>query len=198
MYFHREHPDILPEMACNLNPQCNFLYGFLRCNLPEDTIDMEVTVRTLKGINNFRRDHATQSSTWSLWGSLVKPFRPLVTNMEAYMEERQNFMNPFSPTQRYPDRPSPLPLSKRASPTKRTRNETMRSHRNQSKSRKMDWRHFIPAKAMIPTFSQPPALVAIPTQATITATGIFTQPSAVQVQPKHIDIYVFRLCTVST
>ena len=48
----------------------------------------------------------------------------------------------------------------------------------------MDGRHFIPAKAAMPTFSQPPALVAILLQATTTATGIFTQPPAAQAQPK--------------
>ena len=34
-------PDILLEgekMACDLESECNFLYGFFTCNLPEDTI----------------------------------------------------------------------------------------------------------------------------------------------------------------
>ena len=60
-------------MACNLEPQRNFIYGFFQSNLPEDTIDMEVTVRTLKGMHTFRKDHVTQSSMCSLWGSCVKP-----------------------------------------------------------------------------------------------------------------------------
>ena len=38
------NPDILREMACNHKPHCNFLYGFFQYNLPEDTIDVEVTV----------------------------------------------------------------------------------------------------------------------------------------------------------
>ena len=32
------------RMACNLAPQCNFLYGVFQCQLPEDTIDMEIMV----------------------------------------------------------------------------------------------------------------------------------------------------------
>ena len=32
------------EMACDLEPQCNFLYGFFTCNLPDDAIHVEVTV----------------------------------------------------------------------------------------------------------------------------------------------------------
>ena len=43
------------RMACALDPQCNFLYGYFTHNLPEDTIDMDVTVCTLKGIHTFRK-----------------------------------------------------------------------------------------------------------------------------------------------
>ena len=31
------------QMALNLDLQKNFLYGYFTCNLPEDTIDVEVT-----------------------------------------------------------------------------------------------------------------------------------------------------------
>ena len=86
-------------MACKLNSQCNFICGFFECNLPEDTIDVEVTVRTPKGVHNFRRDHATQSSMCSPWGLQVKPFPLLVRKMEVHMEERRNVLNPFSHTQ---------------------------------------------------------------------------------------------------
>ena len=48
----------------------------------------------------------------------------------------------------------------------------------------MDGKHFVPTKAVMPTFSQPPALVAIPSQATTIATGIFMQPPAAQTQHK--------------
>ena len=41
------------RMASNLELQYNFLYGSFTCNLPEDTIDVEVTVHTLKGIHTF-------------------------------------------------------------------------------------------------------------------------------------------------
>ena len=41
-------PDTLLEMACNLAPQCNFLYGYFQCQLLEDTIDVEIIVRTQK------------------------------------------------------------------------------------------------------------------------------------------------------
>ena len=82
-------------MACALSPQCNFLYGFFKCQLPEDTKDMEITVRTLKGIHTFRKYCATQLSMCSQWCSQIRPFPSLIRKMEAYMEEKRNTANPF-------------------------------------------------------------------------------------------------------
>ena len=39
----KDIPDIHPEMACDLAPQCNVLYRFFQCQLPEDTIDITMT-----------------------------------------------------------------------------------------------------------------------------------------------------------
>ena len=78
----------------------NFLYRFFQYDLLEDTIDVDITVWTLKGIHIFRKDHSSQSSVCSPWGSLVKPFPSLVKKMEAYIEERWNITNPFSSAQR--------------------------------------------------------------------------------------------------
>ena len=100
-------------MACNLAPQCKFLYGHFQFDIPEDTIDVEITVQTLKGIHNFRKDHTTQQKfTCSPWGSQVKPFPSLRKKMRDYMEERQNSLNPFLPTQIYPNRLNPSPFVK--------------------------------------------------------------------------------------
>ena len=66
IFFQRE------RIACSLKPQCNFLYRFFTCNLPENTIDVEVTVHTLKGIHIFRRDCNTQASMCSPMGYVGK------------------------------------------------------------------------------------------------------------------------------
>ena len=47
-------------MACILIPECNFMHGYFRCLLPEETLDMEVKVKMMRGIHTFRRDHTTQ------------------------------------------------------------------------------------------------------------------------------------------
>ena len=124
-------------MACNLSPQCNFLYGFFKCQLPEDTIVIEVTVRTMKGIHNIRKDHATQSYMCSLWCSQIRPFLSLLRKMETYMEERRNIANKISPTKRYLNTPSTSPFSKRTTPTKRSKTESKRGSEKHCKSRKV-------------------------------------------------------------
>ena len=37
--------------------QCDLMYGFLKCALQEDTIDVDLKVHTLKGIHTFRKDY---------------------------------------------------------------------------------------------------------------------------------------------
>ena len=66
------------KMACNLTPQCNFLYKHFQCDFPEDTTDVEITRQTLKGIQNFRKDHTTQKFMCSPWEMQVKPL-PIIT-----------------------------------------------------------------------------------------------------------------------
>ena len=44
-------------MACELLMQCDFIYGFLKCALPADTMDVDLKVCTLKVIHTFRKDY---------------------------------------------------------------------------------------------------------------------------------------------
>ena len=98
-------------MACNLNPTSNFLYRYFKCSLPEDIIDTEITVYTLKGIHTFRKDCSTQMSKCSPWVMEVKPFPSLRKKMKDYIEECQAIGNPFT-HRSYPSRPNPSPFAK--------------------------------------------------------------------------------------
>ena len=75
-------------MACNLDPTCNLLFGYLLCSLPEDMIDVDITVHMLKGIHTFRKDWIMQISRCSPWGMGVKPFPSLRKKMKDYIEEQ--------------------------------------------------------------------------------------------------------------
>ena len=94
-------------MACDLELQCNFLYGFFTCNLPEDTVDVEYTICTLKGIHTFRRDCNIQASVCSPWGMLVRLFPSIRKKMKEYIKERQSILNPLAPNREFPNRPVP-------------------------------------------------------------------------------------------
>ena len=47
-------------MACIIQLKCNFLHGFLRCHLPVETVDVEVKIISMQGIDMFRRDRTCQ------------------------------------------------------------------------------------------------------------------------------------------
>ena len=113
---HKTCQILFQRMSCDLDPQSNFIYRYFTCNLPEDTIDVEVTVCTLKGIYTFRKDPNTQMSTCSPWHTQVRPFPSLRRRMEDYIKEHQNIMNPFSPKRECPNRPKPPPFTKNPKP----------------------------------------------------------------------------------
>ena len=92
-------------MACDLEPQCNFLYVYFTCKLLEDPIDVEVTLHTLNRIHTIRKDHNTKASMCSPWGTQVRPSHPYRKKMKEYIEERQKILNLFVPNREFPNRP---------------------------------------------------------------------------------------------
>ena len=52
-------------MVCELSMQCDLVYRFLKYALPEDAIDVDLKVCTLKGIHTFKKDYKSQSSNCS-------------------------------------------------------------------------------------------------------------------------------------
>ena len=67
-------------------PECNFVHGYFRCLLPEETMDMEVKVKMMRGINMFRRDHTTQVISCKPWSPRLHPYPSLIRTMQTYLE----------------------------------------------------------------------------------------------------------------
>ena len=42
-------------MACKLLMQCDLILGILKFTLPEDTIDLDLKIHTLRGIHTFKK-----------------------------------------------------------------------------------------------------------------------------------------------
>ena len=69
-------------MTCVLMPQCNFFYGYFQCQLLKDTIDIEMTVQTIKGIHKFKRDCSTQVIACRPWTFQLHPYQSLTKKDE--------------------------------------------------------------------------------------------------------------------
>ena len=48
-------------MAREISPVCDFIFGSICTSLPTDTVDMELMIRTVKGIYTYRKDHIAES-----------------------------------------------------------------------------------------------------------------------------------------
>ena len=74
------------QMACILHPECNFLHGYFRCQIPEEMVDVEVKVKTMQGIHTFRRDRTSQVIKCNPWSTRLCPYLCLIWKMKTYLE----------------------------------------------------------------------------------------------------------------
>ena len=57
------------QMACILQPECNFLHHFFRCHLPVEMVDMEVRIMLMQGTHTFKRDRTCQVIKCNPWST---------------------------------------------------------------------------------------------------------------------------------
>ena len=89
-------------MTCNLMPECNFMHGYFRCLLLEETMDVEVKVKAMRGIHTFRRDCTTQVISCKLWSPRLHPYQSLIRKMQTYQElEGKNGKQPHTSTYQF-------------------------------------------------------------------------------------------------
>ena len=74
------------QMACILHPECNFLHGYFRCQLPKETVDVEVKVKTMQGIHTFRRDRTSQVIKSNPSSTRLHPYPSLIERMKTCLE----------------------------------------------------------------------------------------------------------------
>ena len=74
------------QMACILCPECNFIHGYFRCQLPVEMVDVEVKVKTMQGIHTFRRDRTSQVIKCNPWSTKFHPYPSLIQKMKTYLE----------------------------------------------------------------------------------------------------------------
>ena len=76
-------------MTCKVSCICDFLFGSFRTTLPTDTVDVEMTVQTVKGIYMYRKDCTMESMTFTLWSKKVTPFPSLRCKIQVYKDEQK-------------------------------------------------------------------------------------------------------------
>ena len=73
-------------MACLLQPECNFLYGFFRCRLLVEVVDVEVKITSMQGIHIFRRDRMTQLIKYTPWNMRLCLHSTIIKKMKTFLE----------------------------------------------------------------------------------------------------------------
>ena len=52
-------------MAREISPVCNFIFGSVCTCLPTDMVDVELTIKTVKGMYTYHKDHTAESMVFS-------------------------------------------------------------------------------------------------------------------------------------
>ena len=71
-------------MAREISPICDFIFRSIRTHLTTDTVDVDLTVQTVKGIYTYRKDHTVESMIFTPWSKKVIPFSPLRWKIQAF------------------------------------------------------------------------------------------------------------------
>ena len=61
-------------MAREISSVCDFIFRSIRTCSPTDMVNIDSTVRTVRGIYMYRKDHTVESTIFTLWSKKVIPF----------------------------------------------------------------------------------------------------------------------------
>ena len=61
---------ILQKWHEKMSPICDFIFGSIRTS----TVDVDLTIHTVKGFYTYRKDHTAESMIFTPWSKKVIPF----------------------------------------------------------------------------------------------------------------------------
>ena len=76
--------------------QCYLIFGFLKCAIPEDRMNVSLKVCIVKGIHTFKKDYKSQISKCSQWGAEVQTYPALRKKMTQFMHRTQAATTPYA------------------------------------------------------------------------------------------------------
>ena len=80
-------------MAKEMNVTCDFLEKWLVCELPEQTMDVLLKIRTKTGEHTFREDVYTHTLKYHRWNNQLKPCRSLKRRVANIFRKRDSLSN---------------------------------------------------------------------------------------------------------
>ena len=139
-------------MACQLQPECNFLLGFFKCKLPVEVVDVEVKVMSMQGTHLHKRDRTTQVTKCIPWTNNICPHPTIIKKMKTFLEV-ENKMGMTIQTS--------MPNSQFRPPLPETNPNVRRSDNVERRKTIMPKRKFRPATTKVAT-TNPPKSQATP------------------------------------
>ena len=73
-----------------MNVTCDFIEKQLVCELPEQTMDVLLKIRTKTGEHTFREDVYTHTLKYRTWNNQIKPFRSLKRRVANIFRKRNS------------------------------------------------------------------------------------------------------------
>ena len=80
-------------MAKEIKVDCDFIQKSLICELPPQTLDVLLRVRTRSGEHTFREDVYTRSLKYRRWNNQMRPFRSLKKRVANIFRRRRSTSN---------------------------------------------------------------------------------------------------------
>ena len=81
-------------MTREINTVHDFFFSFVCTNLPPDTVDVELTIRMVKGIYTYHKDHTVESTIFTAWSKSVIYSPSLRKKLKAFKEDSRRQMTP--------------------------------------------------------------------------------------------------------
>ena len=107
-------------MAGEISLVCNFIFGSIRTSLLMDKVDVNLTIRMVKGIYMYCKDHTMESTIFTLWSKSVIPFPSLTQTIQAFRNDKNKIglchgvmavHSNFPPLPRPPEAQENVPLA---------------------------------------------------------------------------------------
>ena len=133
-------------MACQLQPECNFLHGYFKCKLPMEVADVEVKIMSMQGTDLYKRDWTTQVTKCLLWTNNIRPHPTIVKKMKTFLEVENKMGTMIQSSMLNNQNRPPLPIT----------NNVNRSDNAERRKTIMPKRKFRPVTAENPPVSQVP------------------------------------------